>query len=390
MKSFLDAYKTYESVPTRQDITDLDAHFRRRDALYRTLGIVPNHLEGKRILEFGPGSGENSIYLASLRPSTYTLVDGTESSIQSLEKIRHQYYADLSVELIHSDFLEFQSTAKYDAVFCEGAIPTQAFPEPMLRHIASFVKPGGILVITTVDAVSFLSEAIRRFLARLHVGQPSLDLTHVPRLVAFFQKDLDSLKGMSRKREDWVIDQIIHPWNGPPFSMADAIATLGSGFSAHGTSPRFFSDWRWYKSIHQEDDGFSTALLASYKSEVHNFLDWRFSLPAADMDSNNNLLALSRQVYDLEFAMESGKMPLGSMPLVSLLQKIWDECKQLHDDTRLSLSKVIQAISSKSPVEECDLLGWWGRGQQYLSFVRDSKIIFGNRQNPNLRGDDAI
>ena len=29
MKSFLDAYKTYESVPTRQDITDLDAHFRR-------------------------------------------------------------------------------------------------------------------------------------------------------------------------------------------------------------------------------------------------------------------------------------------------------------------------------------------------------------------------
>ena len=147
-KSFLSCYKTYESVPTRQDITDLNAHFRRRDALYRTLGLVPNNLEEKRILELGPGSGENSIYLASLRPSTYTLVDGTESSIQSLEKIRQKYYSDLSVELIYSDFLEFQSTAKYDAVFCEGAIPTQAFPEPMLRHIASFVKPGGILVIT--------------------------------------------------------------------------------------------------------------------------------------------------------------------------------------------------------------------------------------------------
>ncbi len=99
---------------------------------------------------------------------------------------------------------------------------------------------------------------------------------------------------------------------------------------------------------------------------------------AAGMDSNNRL-AFSRQVYDLEFAMESGKMPLDSMPLVSLLQKIWDECTQLHEDTRSSLSKVIQAISSKSPVEECDLLGWWGRGEQYLSFVRDSKIIFGNR-----------
>jgi ubiquinone/menaquinone biosynthesis C-methylase UbiE len=369
-KSFLDAYKTYESVPTRQDITDLNAHFRRRDALYRTLGFVPAHLEGRQVLEFGPGSGENSIYLASLRPSTYTLVDGTQSSIQSLEKIRQQYYSDLSVELIHSDFLEFQSTAKYDAVFCEGAIPTQAFPEPMLRHIASFVKPGGILVITTVDAVSFLSEAIRRFLARLHIGQPNLDLTHVPRLVAFFKNDLDSLKGMSRKREDWVIDQIIHPWNGPPFSMADAIATLASDYSAHGTSPRFFSDWRWYKSIHQEDDGFSTALLASYKSEVHNFLDWRFSLPATDMDSNKNLLALSRQIYDLEFAMETGKKPFESTAMVSLLEKILDECTQLHDDTRLSLGKAIQAISRKFLKNECDLAGWWGRGQQYLSFVK--------------------
>jgi hypothetical protein len=197
-----------------------------------------------------------------------------------------------------------------------------------------------------------------------------LDLTHVPRLVAFFQKDLDSLKGMSRKREDWVIDQIIHPWNGPPFSISDAITTLGSDFSAHGTSPRFFSDWRWYKSINQEDDGFSSTLLASYYSEVHNFLDWRFSLPAADMDSNNKLLALSRQVYDLEFAMETGKKPFDSTPMVSLLKKIWDECTQLHDDTRLSLEEAIHAVSSKSPVEECDLLGWWGRGQQYLSLVR--------------------
>jgi ubiquinone/menaquinone biosynthesis C-methylase UbiE len=370
MKSFLDTYTIYKSVPTRQDISNLDAHLRRRDALYRTLGIVPAHLEGKQLLEFGPGSGENSIFLASLKPSRYTLVDGTESSIRSLQEIRAKYYPHINAEMVHAEFLQFQSVEKYDAVFCEGAIPTQADPIPLLQHIASFVKPGGVLVITTVDAVSFLSEAIRRFLARIYIGSPQLDISHVPKLVEFFNNDLDTLKGMSRKREDWVIDQIIHPWNGPPFSMADAIATLGSNFSAHGTSPRFFSDWRWYKSIHQEDDGFSTALLASYHSEVHNFLDWRFSLPAADMDSNNNLLALSRQVYDLEFAMETGKKPFDSTPMVSLLKKIWDECTQLHEDTRLSLAKAIQAISRKSNVEQCDLSSWWGRGQQYLSLVR--------------------
>ena len=240
----------------------------------------------------------------------------------------------------------------------------------MLLHIASFVELGGTLVITTMDAVSFLSEAIRRLFARLHIGQATLDLTHLPRLVEFFKKDLDSLKGMSRKREDWVIDQIIHPWNGPLFSIADAISTLDNDFSAHGTSPRFFSDWRWYKSIHHEDDGFSAALLASYHAGLHNFLDWRISLPAVDVNSNKNLLDLSQQIYDVQFAMESGLVPMNSKSIVNLLGEILAKCSQMHASTRFSIGKAIESLSSPHPPNECDLEGWWGRGQQYLSFIR--------------------
>jgi hypothetical protein len=68
--------------------------------------------------------------------------------------------------------------------------------------------------------------------------------------------------------------------------------------------------------------------------------------------------------------METGKKPFDSTPMVSLLKKIWDECTQLHEDTRLSLEKAIHAVSRKSNVEQCDLSSWWGRGQQYLSLVR--------------------
>jgi len=369
-KSFLTAYEKYKVVPTRQEISDLNSHFRRRRALYQTLGLVPNHLKGKRILEFGPGSGENSIYIASLRPRLYSLVDGTESSIDSLRAIRHIHYPELKVDLIYSDFLKFNSKKKYDAVFCEGAIPTQLYAKQMLLHIASFVQLGGILVITTMDAVSFLSEAIRRLLARLHIGQADLDLSHVPRLVEFFKTDLDSLKGMSRRREDWVIDQIIHPWNGPLFSIADAISTLETDFSAHGTSPRFFSDWRWYKSICHEEDGFSAELLTSYRTVLHNFLDWRFSLPAVDAHLNKNLLDLSQQIYDVQFAMERGLVPMNSESIVNLLHEILANCSQIHASTRFSIGKAIESLSSPLPPNECDLQGWWGRGQQYLSFIR--------------------
>jgi SAM-dependent methyltransferase len=174
-KPFLDTYQDCETVPTRQDISNLEAHFRRRSALCRTLGLIPSHLEGKHLIEFGPGSGENSIYLASLKPGKYTLVDGTLSSIKSVTAFKTKYYPNIPVEIVESNFFDYHSDEKYDAVFCEGAIPTQLEPERLLSHIADFTKPGGVLVITCFDAVSFLPEAIRRFLARVFIGRPQLD-----------------------------------------------------------------------------------------------------------------------------------------------------------------------------------------------------------------------
>lgn len=371
-KPFLDAYKDLVSVPTRQDIRDLGAHFRRRSALLRTLGIVPTHLEGKRIIEFGPGSGENSIFYASLKPWQYTLVDGTKSSINSLISHRKNHYPDLDVEIIHSNFFDFTVRTQFDAVFCEGAIPTQTEPERLLNHIASFVKVGGVLVITCVDAVSFLSEAIRRLLARIHVGRTKLDTSNIPQLVKFFAKDLDALDGMSRRQEDWVFDQIVHPWSGPPFSIEQAIDTLKTSFSPQGTSPRFFQDWRWYKSISDSDDGFAEALKQCYKTRLHSFADWRFAMPEASIEANEKLLVYSQELYDTEFAIESGRLAFSAAPIIQLLERIHDECRQLHESTLGEIKKVSNVLAENTLPSECNLSGWWGRGQQYLSLIRIS------------------
>lgn len=371
MKSFLDTYNKLENVPTRQNIADIETHFRRRSALYRSLGFVPSHLKGKDIIEFGPGSGENSIFLASLCPRSYTLVDGTSSSIKSLERIRSLHYpAEAKADIFQADFFDFHSNETFEAVFCEGAIPTQAEPHRLLRHIASFVKPGGILVITTMDSVSFLSEAIRRLLARLYIGEAKLELSHVPQLLSFFENDLNQLQGMSRRREDWIIDQIIHPWNGPPFSISTALDVLKAEFSAQGTSPRFLTDWRWYKTIDKEDDGFAAALNNSYFCELHNFLDWRFVLPPAEVGQNTHLLSLADEVYETEFRMETGESPLTSKPTIDLLRKVLSECPHVHPVTCKGIQKAIDTLSSNQVANECDVGGWWGRGQQYISLIR--------------------
>ena len=74
--SFVDFYIKNNISPVSQDISGLKKHFQRRDSLLRSLGL-PNILFcNAEILEFGPGSGHNTTYIASLRPSKYHLVDG--------------------------------------------------------------------------------------------------------------------------------------------------------------------------------------------------------------------------------------------------------------------------------------------------------------------------
>lgn len=46
-RPYLDYYGEKNIIPVRQDLSDLDRHFRRRAALYRSLGLVPAWLKGK-------------------------------------------------------------------------------------------------------------------------------------------------------------------------------------------------------------------------------------------------------------------------------------------------------------------------------------------------------
>ena len=74
-RSFVTFYTENNVSPVKQDISNLESHYNRRSHLLSSLGLTPILLEGKNILEFGPGSGHNSIYLASLKPKSFELVE---------------------------------------------------------------------------------------------------------------------------------------------------------------------------------------------------------------------------------------------------------------------------------------------------------------------------
>ena len=66
--AFVGFYESNNISPVSQDISDLNKHFQRRNSLFRSLGILPSLVKGIKVLEFGPGSGHNALYTASLFP----------------------------------------------------------------------------------------------------------------------------------------------------------------------------------------------------------------------------------------------------------------------------------------------------------------------------------
>lgn len=71
----LQFYLANKISPVRQDISDLQSHLDRRQSLYQRLGVPRQFITGKNVLEVGPGSGHNSLYVASCLPSELNLVE---------------------------------------------------------------------------------------------------------------------------------------------------------------------------------------------------------------------------------------------------------------------------------------------------------------------------
>ena len=89
--SFVDFYNKHGISPVSQNISNLEEHFKRRNSLLTSLGIPAIFVKGSSVLEFGPGSGHNATYIASLSPNRYHLVDGSDVGIRETERLLSGY-----------------------------------------------------------------------------------------------------------------------------------------------------------------------------------------------------------------------------------------------------------------------------------------------------------
>ena len=134
-------------------------HFENRAGLFRHLGILPGLITGRRILEFGSGSGFNSLHLASLEPESLTLVDGNPTGIEQTKDLYSKFPAYKKItKFEHSMFDDFQNDEKFDLVIMENVLVGQPGIDKTVKHVTSFVAPGGLFVTSCMNSVGLMPE----------------------------------------------------------------------------------------------------------------------------------------------------------------------------------------------------------------------------------------
>lgn len=375
MRPFIDFYSENQISPVTQDISDSERHFNRRSALYRHLGIPPGLIKGRSVIEFGPGSGYNSIHTSSLGPERYVLVDANPAGLESTKKLLSNLANEKTKHLIVDSLIEeFETDERFDIVLCEGVIPLQLNPQSFLSHIAKFSRPGGLVVITCMDNVSQLSEIMRRIVGTLLVPPEAPVSEKLTLLRPIFKSHLETLSGRSRFVDDWILDVIINPWLGSQLSISDAITTLDQAFDIYGVSPSFLSDWRWYKNIHGDNADYNQRAINAYHANLHNFIDYRFIKDARPEHINQKIQVICDRLFEFEKRFRNEQDIKELVEVQSMIARLSQLVHEFSPETALSIDDYSSALDAYFNSGSLGSLGrfapLFGRGQQYLSFIR--------------------
>ncbi len=298
IQDHLGFYLQHNISPVRQDISDLTKHLQRRGNLYRSLGMNELAFAGSRVLEVGPGSGHNSLLVASWMPGTLDLLEPNPTGRAGIKDL----YADFDVphtkpNVIPGTLQDFTPDALYDIAIAEAWIGGTPDELKLMKKMASLVRPGGILITSVNSPISLLANTFRRVLGDLLIdGVEGIDeQTRI--LDKAFGSHLDTMTDMSRPHEDWIQDSLLNPgFLTSSLTMQKFFECVGGETTFYNSFPRMHTDWRWYKSFFGDNARFNDQFLANYFTQSHNLYDFTSVFPPRAPEANVELELAAEQL----------------------------------------------------------------------------------------------
>ena len=134
---------------------------------YRQLfKFPPKMFEGQKLIDFGAGTGENTVYLANWGAEC-TLVEMNDMAQKISKDVFKKYTDNFEKHIfIHSSIFDYDSPKdyeKYDIVHCRGVLSHTADKEGAFAKISKFLKPGGYLIFGDPNKAGGFQNMIQRY-----------------------------------------------------------------------------------------------------------------------------------------------------------------------------------------------------------------------------------
>ena len=329
----LQYYRAQGIAPVHYEMRTLTDHFERRDSLYRTLGLPPVAFRGCRVLEVAAGTGQNSLYVAACQPASLDLVEPNPKGVEEIEALYREHEGRLIKPRLHTvEFEKFEPSQTYDVVLCEnwlGSLPREL---ALVRKLGDLVAPGGALVLTIVPYSGFFPNVLRRLLALRILDARSSFAEQTAMMIEAFGPHLATIASMTRSHQHWVQDCVLNPhYLNVALSLDTVLHEVGGGMEALGSSPRFATEWRWFKGLAGADREFNDSFYRAYVANLHNFIDYRRLFPAHTAEEN--------------FAIEDGSRALHQAAVVWERQAVQGNAPAPQSDDDIAMA--VRALSAE-------------------------------------------
>ena len=401
--NYVDFYKHLKVPPTSSMYKEEQEYENSRKFLYSQLGFIYEAIAHKRIIEFGPGLGQNLELIAKHSPSSIAFADHLPSVITNIpDKLRRSNASNIdhiesySIDLNCSDdeWDSKFSEKRFDVVIAEGVVNGNPNPGRIWTRLSGLVAKGGVLIGTGVHPCGAIDQALRRLWYVWYVEHYGDSEQAIAALINDYGDGLSKL-GTRKLARDWVLDNIVNPLVGRNlqkdffFSASDLALLLASlekesgiSFVPLGCSPRIVCDTTWFK--HFQSRFSSHYVLSEFADEFEKgaliFLnaDDRY-LPTFSVDSkvlSANVVSLFEiQSMSLESSLSTkqsaAKLRTKFAETLSVIQQILTESPVMVS----LLSDFMGAIaeydrSGVPPAVPLSLRQFHSRGLHYFSFYR--------------------
>ena len=222
-------------------------HTENAEYVYReNLKFPPKMFYGAELIDFGAGTGENTIYFANWG-ATCTLVEMNDKAQKISKEVfsKHAKNKDRHTFICSSIFdYSPDDQKKYDIVHCRGVLSHTAANEVAFKKVSTFVKPGGFLIYSDPNKAGGFQNMLQRF-AVYHFASTPDEMVAV--CETLFREDIDrSEKAVPRTRRAIIFDRWVIQSQDDPSVSEVALWAQESGLRLYSCYPPvllpFFGD----------------------------------------------------------------------------------------------------------------------------------------------------